>query len=133
MLDLEKLGITEKVLIENGFSVGTAYNILKGKISKKSLIKLYDLGLIEKIDSNEKFYCSNNNLFGEYNCNIVKKDLVVIEDKYKVRLVMKVLNYDLMYLIDIEDLLVLEEKGINILERENIVVKIVGNKLNFIK
>ena len=133
MLDLEKLGITEKVLIENGFSVGTAYNILKGKISKKSLIKLYDLGIIKKIDSEYKFYCSNNNLFGEYNCNIVKKELVVIEDKYKVRLVMKVLNYDLLYLIDIEDLLVLEEKGINILERENIVVKIVGSKLNFIK
>jgi hypothetical protein len=133
LIDLEKLGITEKVLIENGFSVGTAYNILKGKISKKSLIKLYDLGIIKKIDSEDKFYCSNNNLFGEYNCNIVKKELVVIEDKYKVRLVMKVLNYDLLYLIDIEDLLVLEEKGINILERENIVVKIVGSKLNFIK
>ena len=133
MLDLEKLGITEKVLIENGFSVGTAYNILKGKISKKSLLRLYELGLIAKVENGDKFYCSNNNLFGEYNCNIVKKELVVIDDKYKVRLVMKVLNYDLMYLIDIEDLLVLEEKGINILERENIVVKIVGNKLNFIK
>ena len=133
MIDLEKLGITEKMLIDNGFSVGTAYNILKGKISKKSLLRLYELGIIEKVENSDKFYCSNNNLFGEYNCNIVKKELVVIDDKYKVRLVMKVLNYDLMYLIDIEDLLVLEEKGINILERENIVVKIVGSKLNFIK
>ena len=133
MLDLEKLGITEKVLIENGFSVGTAYNILKGKISKKSLIKLYDLGLIEKIDSNEKFYCSNNNLFGEYKAKIVKRELVLTEESYKIRLYLSVSNYDIIYILDIEDVLELDKKGINVLDKDDLVVKVVGSKLNFIK
>ena len=133
MLDLEKLGITEKVLIENGFSVGTAYNILKGKISKKSLIKLYDLGLIEKIDSNEKFYCSNNNLFGEYKAKIVKRELVLTEENYKIRLYLSVSNFDIIYILDIEDVLELDKKGINVLDKDDLVVKVVGSKLNFIK
>ena len=133
MLDLEKLGITEKVLIENGFSVGTAYNILKGKISKKSLIKLYDLGLIEKIDSNEKFYCSNNNLFGEYKAKIVKRELVLTDENYKIRLYLSVSNFDIIYILDIEDVLELDKKGINVLDKDDLVVKVVGSKLNFIK
>jgi hypothetical protein len=133
MIDLESLGITEKVLIDNGFSVGTAYNIMKGKISKKSLLKLYELGLIEEVSDKEKFVCSNNNLFGEYEVKVEKKDLVLFENAYKIRLFLNLNNTKIIYYLDTTDIIDLNAKNIDILSCNSVIVKIVGKKITFIR
>lgn len=133
MIDLESLGITEKVLIDNGFSVGTAYNIMKGKISKKSLLKLYELGLIEEVSDKDKFVCSNNNLFGEYEVNVEKKDLVLFENAYKIRLFLNLNNTKIIYYLDTIDIIDLNAKNIDILSCNSVIVKIVGKKITFIR
>ena len=133
MIDLESLGITEKVLIDNGFSVGTAYNIMKGKISKKSLLKLYELGLIEEVSDKEKFVCSNNNLFGEYEVKVEKKDLVLFENAYKIRLFLNLNNTKIIYYLDTTDIIDLNAKNIDILSCNSAIVKIVGKKITFIR
>lgn len=133
MINLEELGITEKLLIENGFSVGTAYNIMRGKISKKSLLKLYELGLIERVERADKFIISNNNLFGEYKLNILKKELILIDNIYKIRLFLAYNDIRMTYILDYEDILQLNEKNIDILSINSVIAKIVGNKLKFIK
>ena len=128
MIDLESLGITEKVLIDNGFSVGTAYNIMKGKISKKSLLKLYELGLIEEVSDKDKFVCSNNNLFGEYEVKVEKKDLVLFENAYKIRLFLNLNNTKIIYYLDTTDIIDLNAKNIDILSCNSVIVKIVGKR-----
>lgn len=127
---LKLQGITEKELIAKGFSTGTAYNILQGTVSKRSLYKLLDLGLIKVSEK----YLSSTTLYGEFISDINSVDIVLDKDSYKVRVELLINRKEkIYYILDVEDVFSLLSKNINIFKAKKVLVKVVGKKVNFIK
>lgn len=96
-IDVKEYGLDIHKLTELGFKKGTAFGILRGEISKKSLEKLFKSGYLKEFyndlrEDNKENKEEKLDLYGEYIGRITYKDFILEGDGgYKVMLYLDIM------------------------------------------